>query len=167
MEIYKLRITSMMNVWKKPLGVLLLAAFTVLPVVAQKSDKNIELKTNYVIRELKLNKTKAAQFKPLCIAYLKDMRTAKSAYSALKDDLKKAIKSKSITEAQAEKLIAAHNASDEKEVQVKKKHAPLFRKVLSAKETYYAFDYAGDSMKKVNEKMGTASKKSKDEDDED
>lgn len=153
-----------MNAWKKTLGVLLLSAFTALPTVAQKSDKNIELKTNYVIRELKLNKTKAAQFKPLCIAYLKDMRTAKSTYSTLKDDLKKAIKSKSITEAQAEKLIAAHNTSDEKEVQVKKKHTPLFRKVLSAKETYYAFDYAGDSMKKVNEKMGTASKKSKDKD---
>ncbi len=157
----------MITAWKKPFIALLLATVMVLPAVAQKSDKNIELKTNYVIRELKLNKTKAAQFKPLCIAYLKDMRTAKSAYSALKDDLKKAIKSKSITEAQAEKLIAAHNASDEKEVQVKKKHAPLFRKVLSAKETYYAFDYAGDSMKKVNEKMGTTSKKSKDEEDDD
>jgi predicted neutral ceramidase superfamily lipid hydrolase len=159
--------TGMINRWKKTLGVLLLATFTVLPAVAQKSDKNIELKTNYVIRELKLNKTKAAQFKPLCIAYLKDMRTAKSAYSTLKDDLKKAIKAKTITEAQAEKLIAAHNTADEKEVQIKKKHAPLFRKVLSAKETYYAFDYAGDSMKKVNEKMGTASKKNKDEEDDD
>lgn len=133
-----------------------------LPIaVTSYGQSNTELRANYVVKELKLSKANAAKFKPTCLAYLKELKVAKSAYSTLKDKCKSAIKNGTLTNAQATLLIKNHIESDRKELVVKQKYYPLFCRVLSPKQAYYAFDYANDSMKKIKGQKSNKDNKSK------
>lgn len=122
-----------------------------------------EIKCNYVIKNLKLNKVQAAKFKPLFINYVNELKAAKSTYDNLKDKYKPAIKSGRLSQGQAIQLLNAHWNSDTKETAVKRKYSNIFISCIGAQKTYQAFDYASDSMKKMK---GSKGKSSKDDDDE-
>jgi hypothetical protein len=47
---------------------------------------------------------------------------------------------------------------------VRQKYLPIFLKRLNAKQVYYAFDYANDSMKKVKGLKGKKDKSDSDDD---
>ena len=83
-----------------------------------KAQSNEEIKTAYVIKNLKLNKKTADEFKPICLAYFNAMKVAKSENSALKTKYKQVIKSGQLTNSQAESLLKANWVSDKREIAV-------------------------------------------------
>lgn len=138
---------------------LLLACATCLPVSAQ---SNRELRYQYVMKNLKLDKTATAKFGPLLKSYLEELKQAKSGYDKLKDKYKDMEKAGTLTNGQAEQLLNAKFDADAKELAVKKKYYAEFKTVLPLKKVYYAFDLANDKKSKV---QGTSSKsKNKDDD---
>ncbi|MEG1580598.1 MAG: hypothetical protein RR386_04985 [Bacteroidaceae bacterium] len=141
---------------KSILVLLLFAGFTTM-ATAQISKS--EIRCAYVIKSLKLNNAQATQFRPVLMAYLKELKVAKSGYENLKDKLKMAIKGHRISEAQATQLLAARWDSDAKELAVKKKYTPIFRKQLSARLTFETFSFANDN----KEKRAGKSKQSEEE----
>jgi hypothetical protein len=141
--------------------------FFLLLSVPSFGTNNTELRANYVIKELKLNKAMAAKFRPTCLAYLKELKVAKATYSSLKDKYKSAIKNGTLSNGQATALMKYHLDSDRKELTVKQKYYPLFCRILSAKQAYYAFGLANDSMKKVKGQKSQKDKNAKTADDDD
>ncbi|MCM1107669.1 MAG: hypothetical protein NC388_01305 [Clostridium sp.] len=130
----------------RPLAMLLLVAVLAIPACAQ---SNLELRHQYVMKNLKLNKELSAKFSPVCKSYLEALKQAKSGYSKLKDKYKDAEKNGTLTNGQAEQLLNAKMEADAKELEVKKKYYEEFKKVLPLKKVYYAFDLANDKKSKV------------------
>lgn len=124
---------------------LLVVAFA-MPLRAQ---SNLELRHQYVMKNLKLNKEQTAKFSPVCKSYLEELKKAKADYDKLKDKYKEAEKSGTLTNGQAEQLLNAKFEAEAKELTVKKKFYEEFKKVLPLKKVYYAFDLANDKKSKV------------------
>ncbi|MDE7378454.1 MAG: hypothetical protein K2N13_05755 [Paraprevotella sp.] len=116
------------------------------PAMAQ---SNLELRHQYVMKNLKLNKELTGKFSPVCKNYLEELKIAKSEYSKLKDKYKDAEKNGTLTNGQAEQLLNAKFEADAKELAVRKKYYEEFKKVLPLKKVYYAFDLANDKKSKV------------------
>src|SRR5574344_2603131 len=72
-----------------------------------------EMKCNYVVKNLHLNKEKAAAFRTVCLEYIKEHKAANDAYDNLKDKLKSKMKNGSLTESEANQLLNAHWRSEE------------------------------------------------------
>ncbi len=119
---------------------------------------NRELRYEYVMKNLKLDKQAAAQFGPLLKNYLEELKQAKAAYSKLKDKYKDMEKAGTLTNGQAEQLLNAKFDAEAKELMVKKKFYTEFKAVLPLKKIYYAFDLANDKKSKV---QSTSSKTKK------
>ena len=117
---------------------------------AETSQQKVKLRYDYTLGKLKLSKEKKAEFAPVLLNFIKELQAAKDIYDNVKDKYKSAIKSKKLTQAQTQQLLNAHWQSDAQEAAVKKKYTPQFVRILGAK-AFYAFDYAGDSMKKIKE----------------
>lgn len=128
------------------MAIALLACLYTNHVMAQ---TNRELRHQYVMKNLKLDKKTATQFAPLLKQYLDELKVAKSAYDDLKDKYKEMEKAGVITNGQAEQLLNAKFECDAKELVVKKKFYAEWRKVLPLKKVYYAFDLANDKKSKV------------------
>lgn len=136
---------------------LALAFATTQPLAAQ---SNQELRYQYVMKNLKLDKTASAKFGPVLKNYLKELKEAKSGYSKLKDKYKDMEKAGTLTNGQAEQLLNAKFDAETKELAVKKKYYTEFKNVLPLKKVYYAFDLANDKKSKVR---GNQSSKTDDE----
>lgn len=136
---------------------LALAFATTQPLAAQ---SNQELRYQYVMKNLKLDKTASAKFGPVLKNYLKELKEAKSGYSKLKDKYKDMEKAGTLTNGQAEQLLNAKFDAETKELAVKKKYYTEFKNVLPLKKVYYAFDLANDKKSKVR---GSQSSKTDDE----
>ncbi len=130
------------NLW----ALLLICTTLSAPAMAQ---SNLELRHQYVVKNLKLNKELTGKFSPVCKSYLEELKVAKSEYSKLKDKYKDAGKNGTLTNGQAEQLLNAKFEADAKELAVRKKYYEEFKKVLPLKKVYYAFDLANDKKSKV------------------
>lgn len=136
---------------------MILLACTVIPSASAQSNQ--ELRYQYVMKNLKLDKSTATKFGPVLKNYLQELKQAKSGHSKLKDKYKDLEKAGTLTNGQAEQLLNAKFDADAKELVVKKKFYAEFKAVLPLKKVYYAFDLANDKKSKVR---GTA--KSNDDD---
>ena len=117
---------------------------------AQAGEKT-EKRVAYTLRNMHLNKQTQAAFEPLLRQYLAEKKVATKEYDNLKDKYKSAKKSGTLTDSQATQLLDAKFKADAAELEVKRKWRKEFLRVLTAKQTYYAFDYAGDKMSKIEE----------------
>jgi len=138
----------------------LIALLPVIGVLDASAENKEQIKSGYVLKNLRLDKTTEAKFKPLFLNYLKEMKEAKDVYDNVKDKYKAAIKKGNLTDNQAAQLLNAHWNSDAREIAIKKKYTTIFTPCIGVKRTFLAFDYASDSMKKM--KGGT--KKSSEDD---
>ena len=82
----------------------LLSCIAFSPVMSQ---TNQELRYQYVMKNLKLDKTTSAKFGPVLKNYLQELKQAKSAYSKLKDKYKDMEKAGTLTNGQADILLIA------------------------------------------------------------
>lgn len=130
------------NLW----ALLLICTTLSAPTMAQ---SNLELRHQYIMKNLKLNKELTGKFSPVCKSYLEELKVAKSEYSKLKDKYKDAEKNGTLTNGQAEQLLNAKFEADAKELVVRKKYYEEFKKVIPLKKVYYAFDLANDKKSKV------------------
>lgn len=130
------------NLW----ALLLICTTLSAPAMAQ---SNLELRHQYIVKNLKLNKEQTGKFSPVCKNYLEELKVAKSEYSKLKDKYKDAEKNGTLTNGQAEQLLNAKFEADAKELAVRKKYYEEFKKVIPLKKVYYAFDLANDKKSKV------------------
>ena len=110
-----------------------------------KMDKRID----YTLRNMKLDKQTQTSFEPMLRQYLTEKKEATKAYEDLKDKYKSAKKAGTLTDKQATQLLNAKLAADAAEIKVKIKWRTEFAKVLSPKQIFYAFDYSGDKMSKI------------------
>ena len=104
-------------------------------------DRN---RCTYVMKQMKMTQAGRVKFAPVFMAYLKELKVAKSDYTGLKNQLKKSIKANSLTETQAKELLEAHWASDEKEVEVKRRYTDKFIRMVGTKATFNIFRFAND-----------------------
>ncbi len=103
----------------------------------------------YVLKNLGVNAATQKKLKPLLVAYLEERKATGKDYDALKAKLHTSIKSETLTNEQASRLLALKWASESKETAVKKKYTEKFETVLSAKKTYKCFDLLNDKKSKV------------------
>ena len=134
---------------KKLIMTFLIALLPVVGVISVSAQNKEQIKSSYVLKNLRLDKNTASKFKPLFLNYLKEMKVAKDTYDDLKDRYKASIKKGTLTDSQANQLLNAHWNSDACELAVKKKYTTIFTSCIGAKRTFLAFDYASDSMKKM------------------
>lgn len=113
------------------------------------AQSGTELRHQYVMKHLKLDKATAEKFSPVCMEFLKEMKAAEAEYDKLKKKYKELEKNGTLTNAQAEQLLKAKFAKDEAELAVRRKYVDKFKAVLPMKKVYYAFDYANDKKSKV------------------
>ena len=118
------------------------------PASAQ-AGRKLEARYAYTMRLLKLDKQTAAKFGPVLHKYLEEMKEAGDPYDAVKDKYKAAEKAGTITDAQGTALMEAKLTAEAKELAVKKKYYPEFRKLLKGNKVYYAFKYSNDKMSKI------------------
>lgn len=126
----------------------LTCAMTSAFAASQKKSKS-ELKADYVVAGLKLDKTKQAKLKPLVLQYFKDVKSAKTAEGTLKKKYKDAIKKNQLTDAQADELLKARWTEDAKLASVHEGYTVKFKQVISAKQVYRLFKLAKESSKKI------------------
>lgn len=125
-----------------------------------KSERRIA----YTIKNLKLNAQQQKALKPLLATYLDDMKEAKKQHKALEKKYENAIKTGTLTDAQAKALLQAKFESDQKETIVKKSYLPKFTATIPAKKVFLLYDFINDKMSKVD---GVKKVKSDNEDDDD
>ena len=116
------------------------------------AQSKVEKRYTYTLKNLHLDKKTEAQFAPVLKAYLTEKKEAGDIYDDVKKKYKAAEKAGTLTDAQATQLLNAKLASEQKELEVRKKYIPEFQKILKPKKVYYAFDYANDKMSKVDGK---------------
>ncbi len=116
------------------------------------AQSKLEKRYEYTLKNLRLDKATEAKFAPVLRAYLTEKKEAGDIYDDVKKKYKAAEKAGTLTDAQATQLLNAKMESDEKELEVKKKYLPEFKKVLKPKKVYYAFDLANDKMSKIEGK---------------
>ena len=138
----------------------LIALLPVVGITNASAQTKEQIKSSYVLKNLRLDKNTASKFKPLFLNYLKEMKEAKDVYDNVKDKYKASIKKGTLSDSQADQLLNAHWNSDAREVAVKKKYTTIFTSCIGAKRTFLAFDYASDSMKKMK---GETKKSSEDD----
>lgn len=113
------------------------------------AQSGTELRHQYVMKNLKLDKATAEKFSPVCMSFLKEMKEAEAEYDKLKKKYKDMEKGGTLTNSQAEQLINAKLTADEAELAVRRKYVEKFKAVLPLKKVYYAFDLANDKKSKV------------------
>lgn len=138
----------------------LIALLPVAGVISASAQNKEQIKSSYVLKNLRLDKNTASKFKPLFLNYLKEMKEAKDIYDNIKDRCKASIKKGTLSDSQAEQLLNAHWNSDARELAVKKKYTTIFTSCIGARRTFLVFDYASDSMKKMK---GETKKSSEDD----
>ena len=138
----------------------LIALLPVVGITNASAQTKEQIKSSYVLKNLRLDKNTASKFKPLFLNYLKEMKEAKDVYDNVKDKYKASIKKGTLSDSQADQLLNAHWNSDAREIAVKKKYTTIFTSCIGAKRTFLAFDYASDSMKKMK---GETKKSSEDD----
>ena len=122
------------------------------PYEAAQAGSKTDKRVAYTLRNMKLDAKTQAAFEPLLRQYLKEKKEATKEYDDLKDKYKSAKKAGTLTDKQAAQLLDAKMVADSAELQVKKKWRTEFAKVLRAKQIFYAFDYSGDKMSKIEGK---------------
>lgn len=145
---------------KKLIMAFLIALLPVAGVISASAQNKEQIKSSYVLKNLRLDKNTASKFKPLFLNYLKEMKEAKDIYDNIKDRCKASIKKGTLSDSQAEQLLNAHWNSDARELAVKKKYTTIFTSCIGARRTFLVFDYASDSMKKMK---GETKKSSEDD----
>jgi hypothetical protein len=123
-----------------------------MPYEAAQAGTKTEKRVAYTLRNMKLDAQTRAAFEPLLRQYLAEKKAATKEYDDLKDKYKAAKKAGTLTDKQATQLLDAKMVADAAELQVKKKWRVEFAKVLRAKQVFYAFDYSGDKMSKIEGK---------------
>ncbi|MCD7722037.1 MAG: hypothetical protein LUI09_07390 [Prevotellaceae bacterium] len=126
------------------------------------AQSNRDARVAYVLKNLGINSATQKKLQPLLTSYLSEKKAASDEYNALKAKLKANIKSETLTNDQASRLLSLRWAAEAKETAVKKKYTEKFETVLSAKKTYKCFSLLNDKKSKVQGKS-----KSKDDDDDD
>lgn len=126
------------------------------------AQTNREARVTYVLQNLGVNRDTQKKLRPLLADYLAEKKKANEPYDALKAKLKTKIELESISNADADKLLAAKWEAATRELVVKKEYDKKFRTVLSPKKTYRCFDLLNDKKSKVLGKK----KGGNDEDDE-
>lgn len=142
---------------KKQIMIFLIVLLPVIGVICVSAQNKEQIRLDYVLKNLRLDKNTSVKFKPLFLNYLKEMKDAKDLYDHVKDKYKTAIKKSSLSDNQAELLLNAHWNSDAREIVVKKKYTTIFTSCIGAKRTFLVFDYASDSMKKMKGKTKKSS----------
>lgn len=132
--------------------VVLLTACLLLGTTQVFAQSKLEKRYTYTLKNLRLDKKTEAQFAPVLKAYLTEKKAAGDIYDDVKKKYKAAEKAGTLTDTQATQLLNAKIESEQKELDVRKKYLPEFRKVLKPKKVYYAFDLAGDKMSKIDGK---------------
>lgn len=117
------------------------------------AQSKLEKRYAYTLKNLRLDKATEAKFAPVLRAYLKEKKEAGDIYDDLKKKYKAAEKAGTLTDAQATQLLNAKIDSEGKVLIVKRKYQAEFLKYLKPKKVYYAFDFAGDKISKID---GTA-----------
>ena len=116
------------------------------------AGEKLEKRYEYTMRHLKLDKATAAKFGPVLHKYLEERKEASDKYDDLKDEYKSAIKAGTLTDAQGTELMEAKLEAETRELAVKKKYYPEFKKYLKGNKVYLAFDLANDKMSKIEGK---------------
>lgn len=98
----------------------------------------------YVMKQMKMAREGRTKFAPVFMAYQKELKAAKAGYNGLKDRLRSSIKGNRLTDAQARQLLDAHWASDEKELEVKRRYTNTFIRMVGAKAAFNVFRFAND-----------------------
>ena len=143
----------------KQIIIALLVALTATGAYAQKTS---ELRYNYVMKNLKLDKATATKAGPVIKSFIKEMKDAGDIYDDVKDKYKSDIKNGTLTNKQAASLNQAKVESATKEAAVKSTYYTKFKQVMSEKQTFLCFRLCADKKSKFVE-----SKKSNSEEDED
>lgn len=133
------------------IGLLALVMVFAMPHPALAGKKS-DMKVAYVLKNLGVKRDVQAQLKPLLQSYLADKKTANKQYDEMKDRLKASIDNGTLTEKQAQQLLNAKWAADERELAVKRQYETKFKTVLSAKKTYLCFSLLNDSKSKMRGK---------------
>ena len=138
---------------------ILLAALTGLAMAFGASQtavagKNADMRVAYVLGNLGVKRDVQARLKPLLASYLADKKAANKAYDDLKEKLKPSIEAGTITEKQAQELLARKWAAAERELAVKRQYEAKFQTVLTARKTYLCFDLLNDKKSKVRGEKG-------------
>lgn len=113
------------------------------------AGRKTDLRVAYTLRKMHLDKATQAAFEPILRDYLAEKKAVTKDYDDLKDKYKAAEKAGTLTDAQATMLLEAKLNADSAEIQLKRKWRSEFARVLSAKQIWYAFDYSGDKMSKI------------------
>lgn len=138
---------------KKIILTSLLSALMLCGIITTVSAQSkLEKRYTYTLKNLHLDKKTETQFAPVLKAYLTEKKKAGDIYDNVKKKYKAAEKAGTLTDAQASQLLNAKIESEQKELDVRKKYLPEFLKILKAKKVYYAFDYAGEKMSKIDGK---------------
>ncbi len=122
---------------------LTLSVFSLNVTAQSKQDLHIA----YVLKNAKLDKEHAAKLKPLLVAYYQDMAKAKANHKALKDKLKSKEDAGKLTAAEADQLFESKQKQEEAQIEVVKKHYPIFKTVLSAPTAYKVIKLCNDKVK--------------------
>lgn len=114
-----------------------------------RGQSNREVRVNYVLTNIGVKRDVQAKLRPLLEAYLADKKKANQAYDGLKKKLELKIKGGTISNEQADQLLALKWVADEKELAVKKAYEKKFKTVLTSKKTYQCFDLLNDKKSKM------------------
>lgn len=112
------------------------------------AQKTSELRYDYVIKNLKLDKATEAKAGPVIKAFIKEMKEAGDIYDDVKSKHKAAIKNGTLTNNQAAALNKAKLDSDAKETAVRKAYYAKFKAVMSEKQTFLCYRLCADKKSK-------------------
>jgi len=129
---------------------LLILTLAVCPFFADSfAQTNREARINYVLQNLGIKRDVQKKLRPLVAAYLEEKKKANYEYDSLKDKLRAKIDLETISNSQADQLLAAKWDSEAKELVLKRKYDKEFRTVLPSKKIYKCFDLLNDKKSKI------------------
>ncbi len=132
---------------KRILWVMLLATLGLTTVALAQSNR--AARVEYVLSNIGVDAQKQKALKPLLQKYLETKKYETKDYDDMKDDLKSRIDAGTLTDSQANSLMKAKWAADQKELDLKKQYEPKFKAVVGAAKTWYVFDLLNDKKSKV------------------
>ncbi len=128
-------------------NILLALLLTVsLPCLVMAESKD-EIRISYVLKNAGLDKEMSAKLRPLLVAYYQDMAQAKASHKALKDKLKSKEDAGKLTAAEADQLFDSKQKQEAAQLEVVKKHYPIFKTILPAPTAYKVIKLCGDKVK--------------------
>ncbi len=117
--------------------------------VAKSAKATNAQRVAYVLKNVGVKSDVKARLQPVLEGYLKDKDAANAAYDKMKAKLKPRIKLGNLSDQQAQQLLDAKWAAEEKELQVKRSYEQKLKAVVPVKKVYECFRLLNDKNSKV------------------